>query len=171
MIETLKQQILEILDEAKQSDYYGIEIAGIAGLLLRSGEETPLVPRAPLPVGDIQQALTAINDAYIVDPHADQMRVVDWILATDEVLSACEWARVDISELDEWELLQGLMRAFPEALLPHKALAARSLRAEAMGSSARSFWESIRDAEPVLEDSDPKANERVVQRVLAEAYK
>ena len=170
MHETLKQQIREILEEASPG-YYDIEIAGIAGLLLRLGEETPLVPRDPLPVGDIQQALSNINDAYIADPHADQMRVADWILATDEVLSACEWARVDISELSEWDLLRGLMRAFPEALLPHKDLAARSLQAEAMGSSTRVFWEAIRDAEPVPEDSDAKASERVVQRVLAEAYK
>jgi len=56
-------------------------------------------------------------------------------------------------------------------MIPHKDLAARALLNEAMGPSARTFWEAIRDAKPVLEDSDPKANERVVQRVLAEAYK
>lgn len=150
----LLQQLEELLPDGAGSAY-NMEVAAVAGLLDRQGSQPKRVPRWPLPLGQFQDSLQELADLF---PSEDspEPEVADWALAVDEVLAASEWCRVDITQCSEWDILLGLVHAFPEALMGQKRLATRLLEREgvSLSDAARKFWELIRDVEPPTEETN-----------------
>jgi len=138
---TLLEQLSRILAEPLRPGWGPdrLEASALAGLLHRTGVATTLVPRTRIPREVLDDAFSELVDRFPID-ESDEYIVGDWCLAVDELLAACEWGRTDPSGTQEWEILMGQVRAFPEGLCPSVPLAQRILEGAGHGRCAEEFW-------------------------------
>jgi hypothetical protein len=154
----LKGQVAEALKDASSS--YSLEVATLAGLLLREGVEVEGVARHPL--GDkLDEAAVGLADGFVALGEGDD-RLIDWLMAVDEAVVAAEWSGDDLSALAEWQGLEGLMRAFAPTLLP-AAKAVGHLLSEA-GPEGAAFWARVQNA---MAAPTPVQSPESAARVLA----
>ena len=139
MTDVLREQIEEALREGLG---YTLEVATLAGLLLREGVEIEGVERRPL--GDeLEEAIAGLADGFVALDEDDD-RLVDWLMAVGEAVVAVEWSGDDLSASAEWEGLEGLLRAFAPTLQP--AAKAIGLLREEAGPEGTEFWARVQDA-------------------------
>ena len=125
-----------------------MEKAMHAGLKVRAGVTPKDNPSRNVDPAEFSGVFHDLCDQF---PEEDwhEARIGDWILAVDETLAAAEWCEVDLSNLLEWNILMGLLRAFPEPFLDPKTkqIAAGILGREELKSDSLEFWTLIRDVE------------------------